>query len=47
VYAEGDKNTLEQFLQELKKGPYGATVDKIDTEWKTPGNQYKDFRITY
>lgn len=47
AHAEGNRQTLEQFLKALHKGPLGSQVDNIDIEWQSPTNRYSDFRITY
>lgn len=47
AYAEGEREVLEQFLSELRKGPYGSAVDKVEVEWKPPVGNYRDFEITY
>jgi len=33
VDAEGDRTHLEAFLAFLRKGPLGAHVDAVDSEW--------------
>lgn len=47
AYAEGEREVLEQFLSELRKGPYGSVVDKVEVEWTTADQHYRDFEITY
>lgn len=47
AYAEGEKEALDQFLAELRKGPWGASVDKVDVDWKSEVKNYKEFSITY
>lgn len=47
AYAEGEREVLELFLSELRKGPYGSVVDKVEVEWKPPVGNYRDFEITY
>ena len=33
VVAEGPRAGLEQLLAQLRRGPYGARVDAVDTTW--------------
>jgi acylphosphatase len=47
TYAEGEKEVLEQFLAELKKGPWGASVEAVEVDWKSGVKNYKEFSITY
>lgn len=45
VVAEGEKEKLEELIQELKRGPSGAKVDKIDVEWSNCLNEFNRFII--
>ena len=47
AYAIGDRNILDQFLTDLKKGPYGSVVDRVEVEWSTAAKDYDTFSITY
>ncbi len=47
VQAEGEKEQLVKLLDYLKTGPTGARVEKIDSNWGKPSNQYSDFSILY
>jgi acylphosphatase len=33
VVAEGPREALEEFLTVLRRGPYAARVDRVDTSW--------------
>ena len=33
VVAEGPREALETLLAQLRRGPYGARVDRVDTTW--------------
>jgi len=47
VQAEGEKLQLERLLEELKKGPPGAWVKKVEIDWSDYSGQFDDFKITY
>ena len=42
---EGEKNMTEDFIKELKIGPFNATVKKILVEEVPFKNKYDEFRI--
>ena len=33
VVAEGPRDALDRLLAQLRRGPYGARVDGVDTSW--------------
>jgi acylphosphatase len=45
VWAEGDGEKLEAFLQWLRRGPPGARVDQFRYDMCGPAGTYRDFRI--
>ncbi|MBD3286794.1 acylphosphatase [candidate division WOR-3 bacterium] len=45
--AEGEKDALNAFLDELKVGPSTARVNKVDVQWDKPTHEFKDFQVTY
>jgi acylphosphatase len=46
VEAEGDRPQLEAFLAFLQKGPLGAHVDAVDSEWlAAQGNAPHPFEV--
>jgi acylphosphatase len=47
VVAEGDKEALEQFLAELKKGPRLARVEKAEVIWEDYQAEFVDFSIRF
>ncbi len=42
---EGSKPAIENFLEELRKGPTVARVDAIQVDWRPPTGQFTDFEI--
>lgn len=47
AYAIGDRGILDQFLADLKKGPSGSAVDRVDVDWSVAIKVYDTFNITY
>ena len=47
VVAEGEKESLLELCDFLKVGPNGAEVEKFDSEWIEPTNDYIRFAIKY
>ena len=47
VDAEGDRQKLEQLIKRLHKGPPGAQVVDVTTEWSEHRDEYRDVRIDY
>ncbi len=47
VMAEGDKDTLERFFNEIKDGPPLASVTSIDYEYIDKEGGFRDFEIKY
>ncbi len=47
VVAEGDREKLELFLAELKKGPRMARVEKVDLDWEEFRDEFLDFSIKF
>ena len=47
VYAEGKKNILEKFLNDIKTGPRMSRVENTEVHWKEAENQYDSFIIKY
>lgn len=45
IVAEGDKETLERFLQHLKRGPPMAKIEFIDVKWEKAEGKFRDFLI--
>ena len=47
VQAEGDKQQLEKLIQQLKIGPPGARVKKVEINWSDYSGQFTTFSISY
>jgi acylphosphatase len=47
VYAEGPYEALLSLLEELKRGPFFARVEKVDYQFVEPRGDYEDFVIAY
>jgi acylphosphatase len=47
VQAEGEKTQLDRLLEQLKAGPPGAWVKRVEVDWAEYSGQFEDFRIRY
>ena len=47
VQAEGEKQRLEKLVEQLKVGPPGAWVRKVETNWSDYLGQFNNFHIRY
>ncbi len=47
VVAEGDRHSLDQLLRALERGPSGAEVDDVRTEWSAGGSAFSGFQIRH
>ncbi|NWF77752.1 MAG: acylphosphatase [Chloroflexi bacterium] len=47
VQAEGEKQQLDKLLEQLKVGPPGARVEKVEVKWADYSGQFADFSIRY
>ena len=45
--AEGEKDSLERFVERLRQGPRLARVERVDVEWEEPRGEFSDFRIGF
>ena len=45
VYAEGDRGSLEIFIDELKRGPMAAAVAGVDVRWTAFTGKYDSFSV--
>lgn len=45
IYAEGEKEKLEEFIDMVKKGPLFCEVEGIDVNWKRSSGQYQSFEV--
>jgi acylphosphatase len=47
VQAEGEKQQLYRLLEQLKVGPPGAWVKKVEVYWSDHSGQFTDFSVRY
>ena len=47
VQAEGEKQQLHGLLEQLKLGPPGAWVKRVEVDWSDCSGQFIDFTIRY
>ena len=47
VVAEGKKNILEKFLDEMASGYLSRYIRGIEKSWKHPTGEFKDFGIRF
>ncbi|HXZ30605.1 MAG TPA: acylphosphatase [Dehalococcoidia bacterium] len=47
IKAEGEKPQLDKLVEELKTGPPGASVKRVETNWSECTGQFDDFTIRY
>lgn len=47
VVAEGDRETLEHLLRELRRGPSAARVEKVEEIWGTYTGQFTGFGVRF
>jgi len=47
VQAEGERSQLNKLLEQLKTGPPGAWVKKVDIDWTDHSGQFSDFSIRH
>lgn len=47
IKAEGEKSQLDRLLEQLRAGPPGALVRKVEVDWLDSVEQFTDFRIRY
>jgi len=45
--AEGEEEKLKTLLDELKKGPILAKVERVEEKWLEATGEFKDFKILY
>ena len=43
--AEGERATVERFIQMMKDGPRGSRVDEAKVEWETPTGEFGQFGV--
>ena len=47
VVAQGDRRAVEELLSWLHRGPPGAEVEKVDSEWLKPREDLKRFEVRF
>jgi acylphosphatase len=47
VVAEGDRQELEAFLAELRRGPRGAYVTDVLASWEEPRGEFDRFSVRF
>ena len=47
VVAEGNRQDLEAFLADLRRGPRGAHVTDVLAGWEEPRGEFDDFSVRY
>ena len=45
IYAEADREIIDAFIREIKKGPSFGRVDAVDVTWVEALGKYHDFQI--
>ena len=43
--AEGQRASLERLLEDLRDGPRGARVDRVDASWGTASGEFDGFDV--
>ncbi len=47
VKAEGEKSQLDKLLEQLKVGPTGAWVKRVEIDWSDCSGRFDSFNIRY
>jgi len=47
VVAEGSEDALEELLADLRRGPYGASVEGVESEWQPPAGDLRAFSVRF
>jgi len=47
VVAEGNRQCLENFLADLRRGPSGAVVRDLMVSWESARGEFEDFSVRY
>jgi acylphosphatase len=45
--AEGPREALNELLAFLQKGPPLAWVERVETNWQHPTNEFNNFKVRY
>ena len=44
---EGDEDSIETLIRQMRDGPPMARIDNIEVEWEEFKEEFSDFRITW
>jgi len=47
IQAEGEKQQLNKLLEQLKVGPPGARVERVEAEWTDYSGRFDEFSVRY
>ena len=47
IWAEGFQTCLESFIQNVRQGPPGGYVERLDIQWHPAKNETASFQIRY
>jgi acylphosphatase len=47
VEAEGPQYQLEQLLAKLQRGPFGARVNEVATQWGEANHDFDNFEVRF
>ncbi len=47
VVAEGERSIVEEFIKDLKVGPYSANVTDIEIKWEKYTGEFQTFEVRY
>ncbi len=47
VLAEGEKESIEDLIGQLKQGPSLARVENVEVSWEDYKGEFRDFNIVY
>ena len=45
LLAEGPRAALDTLLEDLKTGPSGSTVDRVETQWGPASSEFRVFGV--
>lgn len=45
IVAEGEDDSLKDFLGWVQRGPTSARVDRVETRWRSFSGEYAEFKI--
>jgi len=45
--AEGERDSVEQFIEMMKEGPRGSRVEESRVEWEQPTGEFQGFGVKH